>query len=218
MASPNDRDEDEKSPRNYDHARLTEQETACIRRFKAEGAASIEVTSTLLTRQAAVESGDALRWYRVAIRRLENVERGTPYSLANIGVQAKHWSVALLRVTGSSVKLIREYGKAQLGPFTGVEQTVNQRLRRVQPKDSPADPALVWLLNFEGDSCELVIASRRPPVEYGEVKPTESKDEVCSMSEHDAWPPPPEGGGEEEEEPECEPPDNCDEDGEDDGE
>jgi hypothetical protein len=176
------------SESSISHADVTAIDTSCTRVYLVDGTSHLSVTTTRLTPEYVPARPPR---YRVVIRRMGSSASGRPLSLMNIGVQGKHWHVALLQVIGTNVTLTREqaHPRGQIGPHSGVV-TVNQRLRRIQPRgQSEADDTLVWLLQFEGDSCELLIAVRRPP--YGAI---------FAVSEHDVTPPPPEGGGDEEEE------------------
>jgi hypothetical protein len=167
------------------HAHLIPQNATCTRLYTVTKGSPILVTSTLLTPGFSPSSK---RKYRVVIRRLVPGMTNLPYGLTNIGVQAHRWHVALLEVTGTNVMLTREDPPKSLGPYTG-HAIVRKRLRRIRPKGTtkPND-RLVWMLDFEGDQCELLIVSRRP------------EPPISIETEHDVTPPPPEGGGDEEEE------------------
>jgi hypothetical protein len=185
------------------HAVLTLDTTKCTRTFGAKGAADLKVRSQIIPGGVARMS---VRYHVTITRTIASAE-SLPYGLYNLCIQGRAWKVQVLSVRGKGIVFTRPStnatGVKTRGPFdTDHQPSSKQRtLRRVQaPKTTPIINDRLWLLNFEGDVCELEIESFRRLNEWGPATLADEEPALEVLGEHDWSPPPPEGGGEEGEE------------------
>jgi hypothetical protein len=142
--------------------------------------------------------------YRVTLKR-SGAGSDLPYSLYNLGLQGRRWSVKVKSVEkGRSVRFRRPRTDShaphkQRGPFTvvGAPEVIpgpQQRFRRIESKQG-VDEGRIWFLDFEGDECELIVESFRLRKRGGPLSLA-----APVVTDHDYSPPPPDPGGDEGEE------------------